>query len=321
MTDYISYLIFFVGILASFFVGGNNVAPAVGVMVSTNVLRKRTSYLLNSISLFIGVTFGGITMLRSVNDLIVGNEIFKEITIFSVLIGSTVAFFFLNKAGIPSSLSQMIYPSLFVMYLLQYKYIDFDVSSFYITIISWIVSPLISIMISLAMYRTLSILINPSERLLNTLRIYKFLIILSSVFVSFVTGANAIGIIASAGILAFPSYIVLPLYAVSSVGGLFLSSKRTMLVVGFRITKLGYVAGSAAMIGSSAISEVFTIFGVPISITQTLLGGIIGLSFRSLTSDIRKQLRQLAKGWVTSPMVSLGISISILGFLRIILGL
>jgi len=75
------------------------------------------------------------------------------------------------------------------------------------------------------------------------------------------------------------------------------------------------------MIGSSIVNELFTLFGIPISVTQSLLGGIIGLSFRSMTSDVNRQVRQVMKGWMTSPVMAVFISLSVLGLTRSLLGL
>ncbi|QGR18746.1 inorganic phosphate transporter [Stygiolobus azoricus] len=321
-SNLLEYFIFLIGLISSFLVGGNNSAIALGILVSTNVLRRRLSYLINAISLFSGASIGSITMESSIYGLVSSqNFLLLEIALSAILFSSTVTFYYLNKIGIPASLSQMIYPSLASVVLIARGTIGFDWGKFDFTVLSWILSPLVAIATSLSMYFFLRKFLKSKRNFIREIRYYKYGLIISSIFTSFVTGANAIGIIISAGLLSEPFYITAPIYATAASLGIYLSSRKAVITVGFRITRLGYTAASSALIGSDIISEVFTIFGVPISITQTIMGGIIGLSLRSFGYDVQKQLKQIAKGWVVSPMLAMIVSLATYGILRSILGL
>ncbi|QIW23453.1 inorganic phosphate transporter [Sulfolobus sp. S-194] len=315
-------LIFIVGLLASFSVGGNNSAVALGILLSTNVLKRKHAYVINALSLFIGAFLGSYTMLNSVYGIVKSDEtIILEILLSSILLASTTTFYYLNKLGIPASLSQMIYPSIAVLVLISRGVIDFDWGKFWFTVVSWGISPSIAIVTSLSMYFILIKVIGNRRNFVKQIKYYKYSLILASIFTSYVTGANAIGIIISAGVIAEPYYITALAYAIASVLGLYLSSKKAAITVGFRVTRLGYIGASSALIGSDIISEIFTILGVPISITQTIMGGIIGLSFRSFGFDIKRQLLQIARGWTVSPILAIIVSLATYGVLKSILGL
>jgi len=321
-SNLLEYFIFVIGLISSFLVGGNNSAIALGILVSTNVLRRRLSYLINAISLFSGASIGSITMESSIYGLVSSqNFLLLEIVLSAILFSSTVTFYYLNKIGIPASLSQMIYPSLASVVLIARGTIGFDWGKFDFTVLSWILSPLVAIAASLSMYFFLKKFLKSKRNFIREIRYYKYGLIISSIFTSFVTGANAIGIIISAGLISEPFYITAPIYATAASLGIYLSSRKAVITVGFRITRLGYTAASSALIGSDIISEVFTIFGVPISITQTIMGGIIGLSLRSFGYDVQRQLKQIAKGWIVSPMLAMIVSLAAYGILRSILGL
>mgnify|MGYP001772515222 CR=1 FL=1 len=318
----LNYFIFIVGLVSSFLVGGNNSAIALGILVSTNVLKRKFSYLVNAISLFIGASIGSVTMISSIHGLVYSsNLLLLEILLSSILFSSTVTFYYLNKVGIPTSLSQMIYPSIAGVVLIARGAIGFDWSKFDFTLISWLLSPTIAIITSLSMYFLLKKAMKNVKNFLKEIKYYKYGLILSSIFTSFVTGANAIGIIISAGLISEPFYITAPLYALAASLGIYLSSRKAVITVGFRITRLGYTAAASALIGSDIISEIFTILGVPISITQTIMGGIIGLSLRSFGYDVQKQLKQIAKGWAVSPILAMIVSLAAYGVLRSVLGL
>lgn len=313
-------LIFLVGLISAFIVGGNNSATALGILISTNALKRKYSYMVSALSVFVGTALGSYTMASSIYGEIKGSQIYIQVSIFSVIFASIIAFYYLNKSGIPSSLSQMIYPSLAVLVLVS-KVLYFNWFKFWFTVASWGFSPLLAIVSALSMYYLLGRFTSKEKRIVREMKIYKTLIISSSIFTSFVTGANAVGIIVSAGLIALPYYIVAPIYALAAALGIYLSSKKASIVVGFKVTRLGYVSATSALLGSDIISEIFTIFGIPISITQTTMGGIIGLSFRSFGYDVEKQLKQVAKGWGTSPFIAIIASLAAFGVIKSILGL
>lgn len=315
-------LIFLTGLIASFSVGGNNSAVAIGILLSTNVLKRKYSYAINAISLFIGASLGSYTMINSIYGVVNSREeILLEILLMSILFASTTTFYYLNKIGIPASLSQMIYPSMAIIVLVSRGLIIFDWGKFWFTVASWGISPSIAIVTSLLFYFILVKEAGNRRNFIKQIKYYKYSLIIASIFTSYVTGANAIGIIISAGLVAEPYYITAPIYGIASVLGLYLSSRKAAITVGFRLTRLGYLGASSALIGSDIISEVFTILGVPISITQTIMGGIIGLSFRSFGFDIKKQLIQIARGWTVSPILAIIVSLASYGVIKSILGL
>ncbi|QKQ99193.1 inorganic phosphate transporter [Metallosphaera tengchongensis] len=318
--DFLTLLLFVIGFLSSFVVGGNNSATSLGILISTNSLRRRYSYLVSSLSIFFGVAIGSISMESSIYGTVNGPSPYLDAAVLFVFVASVISFYYLNKTGIPSSLSQMIYPSLAVIVLLS-KGLEFDWTKFWFTFTSWLVSPLLAILCSILLYFGLAKLATRQKKIIKEMKIYKALIISSAVFTSFVTGANAIGIIVSEGLLAEPAYVTLPLYAFSAALGIYFSSRKASIVVGFRLTRMGYLSATSALLGSDIISEVFTLLGVPISITQTVMGGILGLSFRSYGPDVKNQLKQVARGWLTSPFIAVISSLAAFGVLKSILNI
>ncbi|EHP68195.1 phosphate/sulfate permease [Metallosphaera yellowstonensis MK1] len=318
--DYLSMGLFLIGLISSFVVGGNNAATALGILISTNALKRKYSYLLSSISMFLGVSLGGLSMEKSIYGTVNGQGIYLQLAVFSVFFASVISFYYLNKMGIPSSLSQMIYPSLAVLVLLS-RQLQLDWSKFWFTVASWSFSPLLAILCSLGLYLLLARLTRREKEVLREMRVYKFLILASSVFTSFVTGANAVGIIVSEGLLAGPPFLIFPTYGLAAALGIYFSSKKASIVVGFRLTRMGYLSATSALLGSDIISELFTLAGVPISITQTIMGGIMGLSLRSYGQDVGKQLRQVARGWMTSPVIAIVSSLAAYGVMKSLFGL
>ncbi|MCG3108141.1 hypothetical protein L3N51_00422 [Metallosphaera sp. J1] len=312
--------LFLVGLVSSFVVGGNNSATSLGILISTNSMKRKYSYLVSAVSMFLGVSVGAISLSGSIRGTVIGVQPYLSIAVLSVFLASVVSFYYLNRSGIPSSLSQMIYPSLAILVILS-RELSFDWGKFWFTVMSWAFSPLLAIVSSLLLYYILVRITTKEKKIIREMKIYKFLIISSAVFTSFVTDANAIGIITSEGLLSEPAYVVFPLYALAASFGIYFSSRKASIVVGFRLTRMGYLSATSALLGSDIISEIFTLFGVPISITQTVMGGILGLSFRSYGPDVKTQLKQVTKGWLTSPVIAIISSLAAFGVLKSLLGL
>ncbi|BBG22938.1 inorganic phosphate transporter [Sulfuracidifex tepidarius] len=313
-------LLFTIGLVASFVVSGNNNATSLGVLFATNAARRKSSYIINTVAMFLGASLGSVTMYGSIFSIVQGEKEYVEASVFSVLFSSIFSFYYLNRVGVPSSLSQMIYPSLAILVLVSKGEILFNWFKFWFTVSSWIISPIVAIVTSLLMYRFMKSRVKGEKNLSRQMKVYRYMIMVSSAFTSFVVGANAVGIIISAGLLSAPLVIVVFSYSIAASLGIFFS-KKTAITVGFRLTKLGYVGASSSIIGSNIVNQVFTVLGIPISITQTILGGIIGLSLRAMTKDVVKQIRQVAKGWVTSPFLSIIVSLASYGIVKSVLGI
>ncbi|AKA72692.1 inorganic phosphate transporter [Saccharolobus solfataricus] len=316
----IEYILFIVGLVSCYVIGANNNATSLGILFATNAVKKRYAYILNMISIFVGVVLGSLTMLHSVYGVVYGNSLYVIIAILTSLSSSIITFYYLNKSGIPSSLSQTFYPSIAILTLISHGFVKLDWVKLWVIVSSWIISPIIAIGFSLLFYLMLNKVVSGEIRIIKQIAIYRNLILFSSAFTSFIVGANAIGIIVSASLVTAPAYFVIPLYGLAAALGV-LTSQRIAIRVGFRITKLGYLGASSALIGSNVINEIFTILGIPLSITQTIVGGIIGLSFRSFTSDVKKQVMQIFRSWSTSPIFAIVLSLAIFGVIKSILGL
>ena len=320
IQEILDFSLFLIGLIACYIIGSYNNATSLGILFATNAVKRKQAYIINMASIFFGVTIGSLTMLHSVYGIIHGNILYVTLAILTVLLSSMITFYYLNGLGIPSSLSQTFYPSIAVLTLLSHGMIEMDWVKFWIVVISWIISPTVAIGFSLFLYFILVKAINTKLKIVRQIRIYKNLILLSSSFTSFVVGANAIGIIVSAALVSEPAYLVLPSYGLASAIGV-LAGQKIAIKVGFRITRLGYLGASSAIIGSNVINEIFTLFGIPISITQTIVGGIIGLSFRSFTSDTKRQVMQIFRSWSTSPILAIILSLAIFGIFKSVLGL
>ena len=188
-------------------------------------------------------------------------------------------------------------------------------------IISWILTPLGAIIFALLLYRLLEtsmirIIISRFNR------VFKMLLLLSLIFVSYSLGANnignAVGPLVAANITDNHNLLIF-LVGLSMAVGALTSGKGVVKTVGTKITELDPVAAFTAQFSAGITLYIFTILGIPISSTQAMIGGVTGVG---LTKGIRtvnsKLLVHIFIGWVATPISAAILSILIYKFLSTI---
>ena len=132
---------------------------------------------------------------------------------------------------------------------------------------------------------------------------------LALIAVSFVTaftlGANTLGFIEQ--VSGLRGYSVLYLVIGIALGSIFLS-RGVIKRVGQEMYLMRYTNAFVSLIVSSALVEGATIFGIPLSNTQTLTSSVFGtgLSYRNKLMEMRPFIITVAT-WVASPLAGLAL--------------
>jgi PiT family inorganic phosphate transporter len=133
---------------------------------------------------------------------------------------------------------------------------------------------------------------------------YSYLTIISGVYASYVLGANTVGLII--GIVAVPASQTPLLYigfGLATIAGMVLFSKGTTLSVAENIVGLNPSASFASQMGGAMTVHVFTQFGVPVSVSQAVVGGIFGTAIpRKLVVRNVRLTREIVIGWTIAPL-------------------
>ncbi len=152
-------------------------------------------------------------------------------------------------------------------------------------------------------------------------RIFVYLQILSAAFVAFAHGANdvanAVGPLAAVitvlttGELAMKAAVPVWVLAMGGVGiiiGLATWGWRVMVTIGKKITELTPTRGFCAEFATAATIVVATKFGIPISTTHTLVGGVLGVGLaRGISALNLKVVTNIIISWVvTIPVGAIG---------------
>ncbi len=158
----------------------------------------------------------------------------------------------------------------------------------------------------------------------NVEKIFAVLMIVTACCMAFAHGsndvANAIGplaaivnVVQNGGEIAKKSEIVwwiLPLGGLGIVMGLALFGHRVMATIGKGITHLTPSRGFAAELAAASTVVIASGTGLPISTTQTLVGGVLGVGFaRGIAALNMDVIRNIVISWVVTLPIGAGLSI------------
>ncbi|WP_457550640.1 anion permease [Archaeoglobus sp.] len=288
-------------ILIAFSIGSNDTSNAFGISIGCGLLRFRMALILLLIFVFIGVSLQGYAVMRTVGKELVG---LSGKSLALSLMMSAVIIILSNWRRFPLSSHQVIIGSLTGSALALGLPVNYY--TLLKIVLSWILSPLSSFFISIAIYKILErTLVRYSVFVVE--RILSFLLLISAILIAYNTGANelatAVGSVVHYGILN-------PIQAgiigtLSLFFGALALSHRVVETVGKGITALDVISGFSAQFGAGLSVWVFTTLGMPVSTTYCIIGGIFGVGFLKGVGTVKLDLlRKIALSWIVAPTLS-----------------
>jgi inorganic phosphate transporter, PiT family len=288
----------------SFVLGWNNSSLTTGNL--SNLVTYRIAVILTLSGIFVGFILEGSKMTQS----ILGKVVITSIGSTEILIGalvSLVLFLTLTLTEIPVSLSNCVVGS-FVGVALASKATLSSISLIEI-LVSWLIAPFFCMGVAILIYEfTIR-----SERSVSlpTISWINRLVLFGSVFyVAYSLGANNVGMVlsfvthANASLYSsslFSSNEILSIEVVIYFGialGTVLFGKSIAKVLGEKIVALSQIKTLAAILGTAFVTWVLTQFSIPVSLTQIVVGGMLGAGIaRGPTVINRKEVLTMILLW------------------------
>ncbi len=212
---------------------------------------------------------------------------------------STGIFIIAHKNRVPESLS-ITFTSALIGVTLAYGG-AVDISFILLIIAFWIVASILSLGISYYIMERIKNRLFPNKtwKTVSTMRI---LLIFISFFTAFTLGANTIGLIYA----TMPANLYLEIIIILAIifGSILLSS-RELQRIGQDIIPIRYANALVSQSVSVLLVEFATLFGIPLSNTQTLTAGIYGAGmsykFRLI---MKKPAISIISTWILTAFVS-----------------
>ncbi|MGQ9788602.1 MAG: anion permease [Candidatus Hadarchaeaceae archaeon] len=297
-------------------VGANNTANCVGVSVGGGVLGWRRAMLIVIVFVIVGAVLEGWKNMRTVGEGIIiptssgvnPFSLFPRVALAS-LITATVWMFAATFIGYPMSVSlstvsavvgaglamNLTHPEL--VFGLQYARVS-------AIVVSWALNPIFSALLSFLIYYVVTTGLRRIKNLLQFNLILKALILIASAYSAYVLGANDVGV--SMGVVqAFfggPPHLLALFGALALAVGTLIFSRRVITTIGSGIAKIGPTTALSAQLGAALTVWSFVQFGIPVSTSEAIVGGVAGAGiFKGTTTVSRQRLGKILLTLLITP--------------------
>lgn len=302
-------LVILMGLAVGWSIGANDAANSLGTAVGARVLTLRQAIILIVIFGFLGAFLQGAHVTKTIGKGIVPmGELDKNVALYLALVASFAACAWVVLATywkMPISTSHSIVGAvagagLAIGAPVKWKVL-LDI------FICWIFTPVGSAILGYVFFRIFKNLfyrIVPRKYLKISI---STLIIISGCYVAYTWGANdvanATGVMVGAGILS-PT-ISIALGGVAIVLGIVTWGYKVIETVGSEITHLLPIMAFAAQLASAINVHVYTLFGIPVSTSHSIVGAIFGVG---LVKGLRvlniRIMKEIVICWLATPFIS-----------------
>jgi PiT family inorganic phosphate transporter len=300
-------------IFIAFGIGSNDTSNALGICIGAGIIKLRKAVLLFGCFVLLGIVLQGQKVMNTV-----GKDLLEvNLSVLSISLSISALLIILsNWKKLPLSTHQVIIGSLTGSGAASG--VDINLLSLSKIVLSWIVSPLAAFFFAFVLYKMM-------EKTLSKLsffhieRILRILLLVSGILIAYNTGANelatVLGPVIHSGLTSkMPSFLFGAFFVFL---GAVLLSNRVIETVGKGITTLDPYSGFAAQFGAGSCVLLFTFFGMPVSTTYCIIGGISGVGMVKGMKTVRLELiKKVVVNWVFAPALAFVICFVVMRVLR-----
>jgi len=277
-------------------VGVQSMGTIIGITLGSGIMSLRGATIFSGIFAILGAYLYAPKIVETIGEGLVHFDMIGVMVV--MLTGGFLATVFAWKK-IPTSITYVVIGGI-GGYSLG-AHVPFNIKLFGIIMGSLFASPVIAVILSYLIYKGLHIITldritsAPARELLET-RFYIPMLI-SLIILSIALGADAIGVAISILQGQFSTFNLFLFGIGGMILGLVTWSYRIARTTGIGITELSPTRGFSANLGSGIVAISFLYFSIPVSITQTLIGAIVGVGLARGRVE-QKTIREILKFWI-----------------------
>ncbi len=309
-------------------IGANDAANCIGTTVGAQIISYRKAALLMAAFVILGGVLQGHRVMKTVGKGIVISEVESyeayngapapeefgqyfpdnRLPDLAILVALLSAGFFVTLAtftSTPVSTSQAIVGGVAGVGI---GIVGAQASYFKLGVIlkilgAWVISPVLTMILAFLFYKLLGRILRNVRAVVwnNVLAIG---VLVSAAYVSFSLGANDVGNAIGPLLSKFPDKgpWLAVLGGVAMATGALTFGERVTDAVGKNITPLDYGGALSAQLSAAFGVHVFSILGIPVSTSQAIVGGVIGVGLTKGAQAVsKKKISTIFIGWVATP--------------------
>jgi PiT family inorganic phosphate transporter len=286
--------------------GGNNFSTCLGASLGAGIIKLSNAILLASAGVLLGalvegyklsgVLRGGIVSALSTSGLLM-------IVVTSLIIMAAV-----TRVHLPLSLSQVIVGAGWGFALAAGTKIGAVYSA--VVVISWILSPALAFVASALIESAVLRLGHRAKDILALNRLYAKLTLIAGFYAAYTLGANTLGLVVG----LFPPSPMDPLllyvvFSAATIVGILFLSTGTVRSIADNLVGLNPSTALSSQFGGAIAVHLFTQLGLPVSVSQVVIGGMGGAASVKRIAIINKRMvQEIVAGWTVGPLAGAAIS-------------
>ncbi len=300
----------YVGVIPSFLLcvvlGANNLSTCLGTSIGTRRLRYTQALALASVGLMAGIMLEGNKLSGAITLGVVPSNDPQIAPV--VALSGLVVMMVLTYRKLPISLSQVAVGAAVGAAIVAGVTVNWMFTL--LVALSWLLTPVVGFAVANLIYHITRTIGRRVKGVFTQNIMYSYLTILSGVYASYALGANTVGLVI--GLVELPTserLLVSLVLGLATILGMLLFSRGTTLSVAENIVGLNPSASFASQMGGAATVHGFTQFGIPVSVSQAVVGGIFGAATqRKFVVRNDRLTREIVIGWTAAPLLGAGLA-------------
>ncbi len=301
------------GLALCVMLGANNLSTCLGTSMSASALRYPQALALASIGLFAGIFLEGNKLSAAITARLVSSTDPQFAIV--VTLSSFIIMTFMTIRKLPISLSQVAVGAAVGSGLRLGMKVNWQFTL--LIAVSWLLTPLAGFLIAVLLSFIAKGVSRRVRAVLTLNALYAYLTIFSGVYASYTLGANTVGlIIGMAKNVQAGQLLISIAFGIATVLGMIAFSRGTTRSVAENIIGLSPSASFAAQMGGALTVHGFTEVGIPVSVSQAVVGGVFGAAVpRKIVVRNDRLAREIVLGWTAAPFLGAALGFLLAGFM------
>lgn len=289
------------GLFLGWSIGANDAANVFGTAVASRVIRFRTAALIASVCVILGAYLQGTEGLETIGS--ITPEGLKAAAVCSA--AGALAVTVMTLLGIPVSATQAVVGGIIGVSLWRG---GINLAPFGKILLCWLATPLGAMLVALVLYNLFGLMLNQLRvSMLTRDRILWHALVVVGAYGAYALGANNVanvtGVFYGRGLIE--SARLLNLVGAAAIAlGVVTYSRRVMTTVGEGLIRLDAFAALVAVSAEAITVHVFAVVGVPVSTSQAVVGGVLGVAIMRGGDLHANVLRNIGIGWIVTPLAA-----------------
>jgi inorganic phosphate transporter, PiT family len=296
------------GIFMGWSLGANHAANVFGAAVSSRMVKFWTAAVIASVFVIFGAVISGSPGIETLKGLTSFG--IEDAVISSVAAAITVTI--MTVLGLPVSTSQSVVGSIIGIGILNGQ---FNYAGMGKVAACWFGTPVLAALVSILLYKILAYFYNRLRlNIFESDVVIRTGMILAGAYGAYALGANNVAnvtaVFVGAGLISVFNAALIG--GVSIALGILTYSRPVMETVGKKLVKLDPFSALIVVLSLGVTVHFFTVVGVPVSTSQAIIGGVLGVGLLKGVDTInRRTLYHILTGWFLTPVVACLFSIAI----------